>query len=315
MRRPHRRGAAPRRKVPVPRTKKRTRTYVRKNAMAVNSLSKQVRSLKVSQYGKPQTGFHRFSNHVVPIQRYPVLFDMLDYTVNHQSGAGTLIPSGPIFQYSGATLQAVATWDRANLTSVFWLGENTDTVDTGAYYATWMDYCIAIEGDGGLDDTRVRVDIFYQKPKSVWQGPPGTQNILLPNALNQFDNIATPELNQINPKYFRKVYTKVVYFNSRTDEPTALAIGRTQFTPNKRYVRFRCSPKKLIKQALTNPVSQGGPEAVIPDGSFGHLNTPVGQALWCLISTDDQSALTGDAVKVTISRKLGWRDPLGSSQL
>lgn len=289
----------------VPLASKR---MVTKNARAI-------RSLKRSQYGKLQNGFHRFSNHVVPIQRSPVLFDMLDYTVNHQSGAGTAISSGPIFQVNGGTLQAVATWDRANLTSAYWIGENTDTVDTGAYFATYMDYCIAIEGDGGLDDTRVRVDIFYQKPRSVWTAPPGTPGLLLPSALNQLDNIATPELNQLNPRYFKKIYTKVVYFNSRTDLPTALDVGRTQFTPNKRYVRFRMRPNKLIKQALTNPVAQGGPEAVIPDGSFGHLNTPIGQSLWCLVSTDDQSALTGDAVKVTISRKLSWRDPLGSSQL
>jgi len=271
-----------------------------------------LKRLKASQYGSMQQAFHRMHNHVVPIARSPVLFDMLDFSIDHQNSAGANIQGGGFYQVNGGTLQRVSYWDRANLTSIYWAGANTDSVDTGKYLACWMDYCMAIEGSGGLDDTRVRVDIFTAKAGPLFAQTAGTPNLLLPTALDQLNNIAEPELNQLNSKYFKKVFTKVVYFNSRTDESSVVTQGATQFTPNKRYVRFRLAPRKLCKQVLTNPTVQGSPEeSPIPDGIYGPLNVPINQPLWCLISTDDRSALTGDAVHFTCSRQVKFRDSVG----
>lgn len=315
--RPYRRRRAYRRRAKGPSVVKKTRVPLARKSTVMRN-ARAIRQLKMSQYGAIQKGFHRISNHVVPIQRSPVLFNMFDFSVNHVSGAGTAIPSGPFYQVNGGALQAVATWDRAQFVTgnPYWLDEYADTPDTGKIFETYMDYTFAIEGSGGLDETRVRIDIFYQRSNVLYARaiPGGT--LLLPGALTHMDNIATPELNQISPKYFKKIYTKVVYFNSRTDETVpGISAGTTQFTPNKRYVRFRMKPNKLIQQVLTNPTAQGGPEAVLDNGSWNQLNVPVNQQLWCLISTDDQSALTGDAVHVNVSRRVSWRDPLGSAGL
>lgn len=308
---PYRRTGSSRKKAPAVSVKRTSRVLVAR-ASRVSKNTRAIKSLKNSQHGSMQQAFHRMSNHVVPIQRSPVLFDMLDFTLDHTNSAGTAIPGAGFYQVNGGTLQRVAHWDRANLTSIYWAGSNTDSVDTGKYLACWIDYTIAIEGSGGLDDTRVRVDIFRAKASPLFAQIAGSPNLLLPTSLGQFDNIATPELNQINSKYFDKVHTKVVYFNSRTDITTSLSHGTTQFTPNKRYVKFRMAPNKVCKQVLTNPTVQGNPEeGNIPDGSFGPLNVPINQPLWCLLSTDDQSALTGDAVHITISRQIKWRDPVG----
>lgn len=323
-------GSSMRRASGRPIRRRRARTYrpkgpsvVKKTRVAVARKStvmrntRAIRSLRMTQHGSIQKGFHRISTHVTPIQRYPVLFNMLDFSVNHTNSAGTLVPSGPFFQYSGGILQSVATWDRAQFTNnnPFYLEEYSDSPDTGKILASYMDYHFAIEGDSALDETRVRLDIFYQRSNCLYARTAAAGSLLLPSSLNYFDNIATPELNQINPKYFKKIYTKVLYFNSRSSEETSLEDGKTQFTPNKRYVRFRMKPNRLIQQVLTNPPVQGTNEAVLPNGSWGQLNTPLNQQLWCLISTDDQSALVGDAVKVNVSRRVSWRDPVGSAGL
>lgn len=297
---------------PPPAQKTRS-GYVRKNALAVNKLSKQVKSLQYSQYGCMQSGFQRMSNHVVPIARYPVLFDMLDFSVNRldSSTPPVNIPSGPFYQYSGTSLTAVATWDLAQPSSAFWQGENTDTVDTGSYLACWMDYTFHIVGNSDLDNTRVRIDIFQQKANVLYARPPTSQVLTLPTALNQLDNLCLPHLNQLNPRYFKKVKTIVKYFNSRTDTTQSI----TQFTPNDYYVRYRAAPMKVRQQVITMPTTNTSAETALPDGQWGRYQTPTNQHLWCCISTDDLSALTGDQVNVTISRKLRWRDRIGSGGL
>lgn len=301
--------------VALPRVKKATRRYVRKNAYAVNKLAKQVRSLQYSQYGCMQSGFHRMSTHVVPIARAPVLFDMLDFSVDRldTSTPPVTIPSGPFYQYQGVgpTLTAVARWNLAQVSSAFWQGENTDILDTGSYLACYMDYTFHIVGNADLDNTRVRIDIFRQKSNVLYDRDPNQLPLTLPKALNQLDNIAMPHLNQLNPKYFKKIKTVVKYFNSRTDSTQSV----TQFTPNDYYVKYRARPMKVRQQNITIPATAGGAEAQIPDGQWGHFQTPFGQQLWCLISTDDLSALTGDQVNVTISRKIKWRDRVGSGGL
>lgn len=299
--------------VKPPPAQKTKSSYIRKNALAVNKLSKQVKSLQYSQYGCMQSSFQRMTNHVVPIARYPVLFDMLDFSVNRldSSTPPVTINSGPFYQYSGGGLTSVANWTLAQPSSAFWQGENTDICDTGSYLACWMDYTFHILGNQDLDNTRVRIDIFTQRSKVLYDRPTGTQALTLPTALNQLDNIALPHLNQLNPKYFKKVKTIVKYFNSRTDATQSI----TQFTPNDYYVKYRTAPMKLRQQNITMPAASGGVEANLPDGQWGHFQTPVDQQLWCLISTDDLSALTGDQVNVTISRKLRWRDRIGSSGL
>lgn len=307
---PRRRPARPYRKAAPTLTVKKRIPLARKRTVAKNTRA--IKRLKNSQHGSLQQAFHRMHTHVVPIARSPVLFDMLDFTLDHPSSSGTNIQGAGFYQVNGGTLQRVSYWDRANLTSIYWAGSNTDSVDTGKYLAAWMDYTISIEGSGGLDDTRVRVDIFTAKSGPLFAQVAGSPNLLLPTSLDQLNNIAEPELNQLNPKYFKKVYTKVVYFNSRTDVASTVTQGATQFTPNKRYVKFRCAPNKVCKQVLTNPTVQGSPEeANVPDGSFGPLNVPINQPLWCLLSTDDRSALTGDAVHITISRQIKWRDAVG----
>lgn len=296
-----------------PPAKKTTSNYVRKNALAVNKLSKQVKSLQYSQYGCMQSGFQRMTNHVVPIARSPVLFDMLDFSVNHldNSTPPVNIASGPFYQINGGQLQAVAHWQLGQISSAFWQGENTDTVDTGSYLACWMDYTFHILGNSDLDNTRVRIDIFQQRSRVLYDRPPGVAALTLPSALGQLDNIALPHLNQLNPRYFKKIKTIVKYFNSRTDAGQRV----TQFTPNDYYVKYRAAPMKLRQQVITNPAVGALDQADLPDGQFGHFQTPVNQQLWCLISTDDLSALTGDQVNVTISRKLRWRDRIGSGGL
>ena len=88
-------------RVRLPAAKKTPKSYVRKNAKAVNSLYRSVRQLKMSQYGSKQVGYHKMTTHVTPIATAPVLFDMLDFSVRHPAN-GVQVPSGFFYQISTA---------------------------------------------------------------------------------------------------------------------------------------------------------------------------------------------------------------------
>lgn len=300
-------------RVSLPRAPKTNRNYVRKNAKAVNSLYRSVRNLKMSQYGSKQVGYHKMTTHVTPIARAPVLFDMLDFSVRHPAN-GVQVPSGYFYQISTAgALSQVAGWESCQPTNLFWADEKTDIPDTGKMFACDMDYTFRIEGIDSLDDTRVRIDVFQQK-MSVYYARPNTAVggiLALPHALAALDNMATPTLNRINSLYFKKVKTIWKYFNSHTGGVT------TQTTPNIQYASFRMKPNMLIQQLGTVPAVVNNPSDVpVTGGQWGIYNKPLRQSLWCLISTDDATAaLPSDAVRVTVTRKVVYRDHVGAAGL
>lgn len=300
-------------RVRVPRAPKTNKGYVRKNAKAVNSLYRSVRSLKMSQYGSKQVGYHKMTTHVTPVAAQPVLFDMLDFSCRHPAG-GIQIPSGYFYQVTTAGLLGeVAGWESCQPNNLFWEGERVDIPDTGKMLACDMAYTFRIEGISSLDDTRVRIDIFQQKTKVYYVRPSTAQGgvLALPHSLAGLDNMATPTLNRLNGVYFKKIKTIWKYFNSKTTEDQS-----TQTTANIQYASFRMKPNMLIQQIGTAPaVVNNASDVVVTGGQWGIYNKPLNQSLWCLISTDDRTALASDQVRVTVTRKVIWRDSVGGSQL
>lgn len=314
------------------RTYRRPSTYTRSKAPSLplrrrvkvarkSTVSRNTRAIKrlqLSQYGSMQVGYHKMTTHVVPIARSPVLFDMQDFSRNRVAPGGINIHSGPFYQINGGTLQSVANWENCQPTNLFWQGQQVDIIDTGKYLSCYMQYTFRVEGSGGLDDTRVRIDVFRQKSTALYAGQTTAGgSLILPTSLTHLGDMATPTENRLNSTYFKKVHTKFLYFNSRTDVATTVppVLGTTQFTPNIKYHSFKYKPNKVVQQHTTIPSVANTPEGDVTNGAWGQFNRPANQALWCLISTDDNSALTGDSVHVTVSRKICWRDPVGSSSL
>lgn len=295
-----------------------------KQTAAINSLTKQVYNLQMSKYGKVQQNYHNMVETLVPSGTQPICFDMTDFTCERialqQAG-------GSVFQWGSPNpgINEVTHWQRNNiaLNNFYWENQNQDAPDTGSYLAMDATYFFEIKGNRNLTDTRIRIDIIAQKPGAVLPIAAGgaTTDLVLPETLGYFKHLTRPYLNRINPSYFKKYMTKIVYINSaKTDANVKGTTGN-----NMRF-SLRIKPNKLCVQNETNPTIGGAifqpddpadPPAVEPEyqyGNFGPLNVPAEQPLWCLISTDDPAG-GSQSVEVLVSRRVRWRDSVGSSAI
>lgn len=295
-----------------------------KQTAAINSLSKQVYSLQMSKYGKVQQNYHNMVEVIKPSGTQPLCFDMTDFTCE-RAGLGTA--GGVVYQYNSPSVDQITHWHRNNvaLSNFYWENQNQDAPDTGSYLAMDATYFFEIRGNRSLTDTRIRIDIVAQKPGAIL--PDGglqlpVSDLVLPNTLGYFKHLTRPYLNRINPSFFKKYLTKIVYINSAKTDPNVKGT-----TGNNMRFSLRIKPNKLCIQNETNPIIIGGvfqdqedPSALpavqeeYAQGNFGPLNVPIEQPLWCLISSDDPAGGPSD-VEVLVSRRIRWRDSVGSAAI
>ncbi len=280
----------------------------------INKLSKQVFALQMSKYGKVQQNYHTLERSLIPTQQGPLCLDLTDFTcarpASPQGGSGA-----QIYQHvGGGSNPPVSQWTIQPYTSNFyWKEQNKDQPDGGAYLAMSATYFVEVVGVNSLDNTRIRFDVISQKPEGILPNTvAGTTNVL-PDTLGELKHLAQPmgsSSNRINPVYFRKYFAKTVFINSTKSDPNVKGT-----TANIMRFSFKIKPNKLCTQNLTNPsVGNLDPQPEVLSGNFGPANVHPCQPLWLLISTDDQSPL-GDAVSVNMSRRILWRDTIGSANL
>jgi len=301
-------------KVAVPKTKKRAKDYTASNARAINSLSRSIAKLKMSQYGRIQQNLQTANGPITPTANYPVLFDATDFSC---------FRSGPpaaqgcqMWQYN-ALGQLTTTGGfniQDNLGNPYWENQNNDIVDGGCFFPTYVKYFIDVQGLPSLDNTRVRFDFFSVKSSSQIQSTTSANLVTLPTGLQHLDNMATPHLNRINPIFFKRYLTKTIFINSTKGDPNTKGT-----TGNIHKFSVVLRPKKPRYQAISTPNTPNDPDLATPElatsGQYGPYNVPTTAPLWCLVSTDDLVASVSDRVQVTISRKCIWRDSIGSAKL
>lgn len=327
-------------KVSVPKRRKPRASYTRNNSKAINALGRQVKALQMARYGNIQTNLQvQQPTTLIPTQSLPILTDLADFTCARD--AGDTESGAKYYQYSTAgVLTQAALWQTSPLgTNAFWQEYNINRPgEKGQYLPIRAEYSVTITGAPSLDNTRVRFDLFMQKPDSVVQRTTAqTANQLrLPTALNELGAITSPEINRLNPQYFKKYWTKVFFINSsKTNADTKGTTG------NQVRFRFSIHPKKPRQQLeiAPNPVPDTVNAAIVDalnehidhsDHSsdeadaapplpadtvaldYGPYNTVIGSQLWLLISTDDLTSAGIDAVHVNLSRRITWRDHEGT---
>lgn len=296
--------------------------YDNKQTNAINKLQRQVYGLQMAKYGKTQQNFHQLTNMLgIPGKEltpdHPHCFDLTDFTCQR----GPII-GGRVYRYDGGVTE-VANWERnaATLDNYYWENQNEDQPDGGAYLAMDATYYVEVKGGRALNNCRIRFDVISQKDSAVIPSAAtvgAVENLILPDTLGYLKSLAQPHLNRINPSFFKKYFTKVVFINS---SKTIQATKGT--TANVMRFSFTIRPKKLCVQNETNPQVGGGAivdettqiigeQAEYERGNFGPLNTPSTQPLWMVISSDD-GAIDNENVNISISRRIRWKDALGSS--
>lgn len=299
-------GIPPPRKV-APKPKKDTKSGVRQNAESVHKLALAVKKLQMSQYGGIQKNVQNSNNSLYPTAQYPLLFDCTDFTCYRNYGVVNQ-QGCRVYQYGVGGLSAVGGWNIQDfLGNPYHERENYDQVDTGRFLPISVKYTIRIEGVRSLDNTRIRLDVFQARSKSIVQSSVASGQVLLPTGLIHLDNMADPTQNRLSSVYFKKYFTKQVFINSTKTDPDTKGT-----TGNIKYISFMIRPKKPRTQAQTEPNNPQDADPEITEGNYGPLNVPVDQPLWALISTDDRTAL-GDAVKIDMSRSCVWRDGQGQA--
>lgn len=336
----------PRKKVKIPKNKKKTRNYVASNAKAVNKLTSDVYKLKMSQYGSLQRNFQvqsTISKPLIPTAARPCLFDASDFTCRRDPNADNL--GAELYQNNlVGILTSAPLWDVSPLGSnIYWTNVNEDRVDTGKYFMDYAKYSLKIEGAPTLDNTTVLIQAFTQKAKPLGSLLPGQPSLRLPDALGQLNDMASPSLNRLNKQYFKLHWQKKFFINSSkaaVTKGTSHNIFRWSFT---------LRPKKVRHQLITSPNLPPAPPDPLPDqaiidavndhldedshssdhvdlpaadppadeaGDFSPFNSAVDEPYWILISTDDINATTpSDAVHIEMSRICQWRDAYGDAAI
>ena len=290
-----------------------------KQSAIINKLSRQVYALQMAKYGKVQQNYHTMRQALVMTSSTPACLDLTDFTCN-RAGDPAAPEGARIYQHSaGGVAEPTTEWSIVPYqNNYYWQEQNNDQPDSGAYLAMSATYFVQVKGINSLDDTRVRFDVISQKPDAIIPKIPSAGDPLavqcLPDTLIHFKHLATPmggQSNRINPVYFRKYFSKTIYMNSQPANQS----GVHPTTANTQRFSFKIKPNKVCTQRMTNPIVGGlDPTAEVGLGSFGPQNVHPSQPLWLIISTDDDSSL-GDAVQVEISRRVVWRDTIGSADL
>ncbi len=303
-------------RIDAPADKKSTKSYIRKNAYKIDDLKKDVAYLKRARHGALQQNSQNSTVTMVPTADYPIITDLTDFTCYRDALVQPPVPARTgcrFYQWSVAGLVSAGNYSVQDYVgNPYWANQNYDQVDTGKYLPVSAHYTVRVEGRPSLDNTRVRIQVFQARASTII--PPSNQNDLLtlPNSLVHLANMADPTINKLNPIFFKeyKKLGKWMFINStKTDGDTKGTTG------NIFYHKFSIHPKKPKYQAVTLPNTPNDPAIEPGDGQFGPLQCSPDSPLWMLISTDDGSALSGDQVTVRVSRRVVWRDAIGSMKV
>jgi len=300
-----------------------SKTRGKTNAYTIASLLKRVRINELDKHGCLQTN-KQVARIIPSVPVYPSsLFDVralypILFNVNNFASQPAGVPvvntvRAPIFQMKGAGGVALPTtvgdFQRYNYEGVgppgdvtktsLWYPKNFDIPDTGKYYAQSSTYRIEI---GCKSAARISIIFFTQKNMSIPTSSLSSRNLILPEALDGLNNMASG--NYLPKAGFKiyKQYTKII-------DPT-----RNQSSAVNTFF-FEFNHNKLIDQFLTLPGTTDTQEPY-PLTGWNYKNVPALQPMWCLISSNQQGE-PGDTqlstpVYVDVTRTVKYRDPIGA---
>lgn len=266
----------------------------------VKTLASKVRRLDLAVKGSVQRNLQETSASVTPTEAYPVIFDMTDFCYGVTHGAS-------IYQKSTVTgvVHPVANFNAFdpgdNQGEKFWANNNADLCNdplSGKYFARFAKMRFKIVGNPSLDDCRIKISIFRMKRGAIRPTTSLDSVLALPDSLDGLRYMVTN--NMFNPTYFNVLYEKEVYINSAGDLPETTT--QTNTTGNSRIINVNWK----FNNMRINQIQTGQ--------SYAPMNRTYTDPIWCMISTNDATAL-GDAVNVSISRHVEWRDEFGAANL
>jgi len=316
-------------RVAVPKKPKTTKKYVRSNALAVNSNHRAIMRMQRELKGPVQMNNQvtSFPPQIPPLPGTPTPFmtlrndrpiccDIGDFSC--QTPASTVLEGCAFYQYNNATpavLSKIACWGKAPfVANPYFKGANADNLlDVGQYTPLSIQLTIKIQASPNVANTRIRFDLVSLKSRKIYQSTTGFQDLLMPQGVRWFEDLASPERNSISKTFFKVYATKWVTLDSRTRYTQGggagggNVIGHTSTTQNFRYVSFFVRPKKDRTQSTTSTTAPA---------DFSVYNVPQDQPLWLICSTSDvNDDVDSDQIQLTMRRKIRWRDTLGSSSM
>ena len=321
MRRAYRKRKPRARKPPAGVRKKSTvKSVARRNWYKTQTLTRKVDYLLKARYGAIQTNLGRWNESLALKRNESIIFDMTDFTsarIVNSTTPPTTVKHARVFQLSGGAPNVV-------VPETFWTGGywNSDLFnvfeqrdqcgDTGYYLPLYGEYVLEFNCKTKQTDVppRVRIDMICHTKKGLIPITGVTtpaQNRTLPWACTYFPDLAG-HVSQLNGHYFKRLKTEQFIMNN----DTAMSNGGMA----KQYRKsFQIKPKKPIRQMKSVPAIPGTTELetdVTSLGNYGPYNRDPRSPVWMIISTD-----AGDDIGITVqcTRKVKWRDPVGSSAL
>jgi hypothetical protein len=278
-------------------------------------------------YGPVQCQMHLSHKSVTPVKNHPILFCATDVQAGSDLSKIYYVDSGEALNIKLAD----SYWAKSDGHKFF--ANETEHVPNGPKMLLLeAEYTFKITGF--LANTHVRIDFVRQKKAisgDYWN--PSTVTNQMPYNADGFKELAGFTTNSIDTRTFQLLATRKVFFNSKgsknlTDAliegggPESNTVDATTRSEQIVTVPLRWKGGKVIKQLDSSINEVDGEDAIDMDaatgdgqrakGSYAFDNVHPLSNVWCIISTDDTTALpdivTGQSVTVAMIRKLKWRD-------
>jgi len=296
--------------VAVPKKPKTKSRYIRSNALQINKMHRQIKSLQMAKYGSVQRNFQT-SALLTPFALRPIITDICNVACSRIGGGD----GARFYQYDAGpvpSLQNIGGWAVSD--NVFRSGENVDVPDTGKYLLKRVRLVMRFQGTPSARDTRIRVDLFSVRGGAI--GQTVGNNAVFPGAVNQLNNLSNPEINKLGGNPYLKVWaTKWLYLSSSRNMTGGPDAPGPAVTGNSGYLSFTIQPKggKLRNQDITAPTVGQDPPGV-GGGDWGVFNSPRTEPLWLCISSSDSNPVDG-VTTFQASRTCTWADHVGKAGL
>ena len=300
-------------------------TAGRKTAIKANTRA--IRDLRLNMYGPLQTQRSHSESGFYVVSSRPVLFQVNNPECGAK-GASILRETE-----NGDFVSRIMGFTKASYsTSLPFYDKEEDNVVNGPKLLL-KQVELQFKVHGFLDDTRVRIDVIRQKKvvnKNHWNYHDANEHFM-PHMAKGLKDLAGFSPNEIDRRFFEVLATRHLYFNSKGSsnvlDTANSAITTEATTAPTKYCKIDLKfPKggKVCSQLTSSLDQTTGQDATDQDieveevdakGSYSWENQHPLSNIWCLISSDDQTAfgslVDGDAVEVQILRKCVWRDIRG----
>jgi hypothetical protein len=309
------------RRVPVPR--KKFTNYTRRNALAINQLSRITRQIKNMSYGSVQKSFQKMEHDSLLLDKdHPILFDGTDFTRHtfttkytaqgdtnvHEHGCRLFSLNRDSNAATDATICVVSSYfAAAQPSNPYFIGQTSDIVDGGQYKPLSAYYNFKFTAMDVKYPIFITITCMTVKPHKYVHSQQGHPHRDMPQGLIHMKSVADPVENRINSEFFKVYSTKRI---------TIVPPRNTTLHTCEQRASVGIHPKKVRTQLLSNPTNDDDTDTEHLNGNYGSLQTPFAEPYWILISSSQDKHITGHAIPTIhfdVSRNVTWRDRVGAA--